>query len=755
MTAERFTLLWGLFAAACASYLLAPHWISLAALLLISCLILKQCRQALTYLLIPLCLLSGLYFDHVQSGLRLIERQPERELTFGGQLMPDQFKIDGQAFSAILKLKDGRKVRLYWRIPSQAIQKRLLKESSVLKVEGSGKIGPIAGPTNFAQFDAKAYYRSQGIVQQIQAEQLDFQEDSVRFGQIEKTLRQWHAELIHAAQKLPKPLSYYSQALILGDNAEELYDDNPGIQVLGLIHLFSVSGFQVNLLTAIVLALTKRLGFLREVSLLILILLLPLYFLFSASPPILMRAIIAGELGLFKKLRRKRWSPVTIWSIALLVSLFYCPGILLTLGGQLSFILTFALLFSRQLSSWQRNLSLGMISLPLIVSQQYQWHLLQTLANFVAIPLFEGWIAPLVLLGFIGQKIAGIADCSNFLLNIFARSIDLTANLPGNFVIGRLSPTVLLILLALAFVTMSKKRIRRRIAGLVFLLVIIGSYYFNHHPGKGEYTTFDIGQGDAALLCPANRKGITLIDTGGEVTFQQAAWQVRHQQKSRAETVIVPYLYSRGIDHLDFLVLTHQDQDHLGNAGKVLGKIPVKYVLIPAGMKSRPAFKQKIQPYLRKAEVVEVTDKVKLRDFPGQILHPFQAGKGESEDSIAISAAIGPHKLFTAGDLDRSGERAILAAYPNLRADILKAGHHGSKTATDPELLKQLKVREALISAGRNNRYHHPHEETIANLQAAGVKIISTQNHGMLRYIYSGRQSDFEVKILDEASTVK
>ena len=164
-----------------------------------------------------------------------------------------------------------------------------------------------------------------------------------------------------------------------------------------------------------------------------------------------------------------------------------------------------------------------------------------------------------------------------------------------------------------------------------------------------------------------------------EVTRQQVSGQ-----RSAGETVIVNYLHSLSIGRVDYLVLTHHDLDHIGNAKVILEKVVVKYVVVPAGMAQQTAFQQEIQPFLGRAKVVEVTAGTALPHFPGQILHPFHSGHAENDDSIAIWSRIGGQNILTAGDLGQAGEAELVARYPDMRVDMLKLGHHGSKKATNP-----------------------------------------------------------------------
>lgn len=396
-----------------------------------------------------------------------------------------------------------------------------------------------------------------------------------------------------------------------------------------------------------------------------------------------------------------------------------------------------------------------MVSFVLITPQQYTWHILQTLANWAAIPLFSLVIVPCVLIGWLGQPLVEVVRCMNSVIAFFARTLDDLAQLPGQLIIGKLPWWLIICLLVLAiisFVTHKKIAYVARWAWAIFLVIGIMSMKY---PLRGEFTTFDIGQGDAALLRTPGNRVVTLIDTGGAPQFgQQQPWQQASGQRSAGETVIVNYLHSLSIGRVDYLVLTHHDLDHIGYAKVILEKLRVKYVVVPAGMAQQTAFQQEIQPFLGRAKVVEVTAETSLLNFPGQILHPFHKGNAENDDSIALFSRIGGQNILTAGDLGQDGEAKLVARYPDIRVDMLKLGHHGSKTATNPMAVSHWQPKIALISAGRENRYHHPHLETLKTIQENGLTIYNTQTNGMIRYSYVGEKGRFEVKFPNESATI-
>ncbi|GAY74124.1 late competence protein ComEC, DNA transport [Lentilactobacillus kosonis] len=130
-----------------------------------------------------------------------------------------------------------------------------------------------------------------------------------------------------------------------------------------------------------------------------------------------------------------------------------------------------------------------------------------------------------------------------------------------------------------------------------------------------------------------------------------------------------------------------------------------------------------------------------------QVLHPFIPGKGENHDSMVLFGTYGGKRWLFTGDLDRQGELDVIHKYPGLQIDVLKVGHHGSKTSSDPVFIHTIQPQVALISAGRNNRYHHPNDETIATLTNKRRLIINSQISGMVRYKYWHNLGRFEATV--------
>jgi len=253
------------------------------------------------------------------------------------------------------------------------------------------------------------------------------------------------------------------------------------------------------------------------------------------------------------------------------------------------------------------------------------------------------------------------------------------------------------------------------------------------HPLENEITIIDIGQGDSILLRDWRGKTI-LIDTGGKVDLgQKEAWKKR-RSTSNAERTLLPYLKSRGIDEIDHMILTHTDTDHMGDLEVLATKVRIKEINISKGSLKKDSFVRLLKRLNLPVKTLEAGDQLSIFDGSAEVLYPVEIGDGSNNDSIVLYGRFyGLSFLFT-GDLEEEGEKTLLARYPQLRVDVLKAGHHGSKGSSHPAFLEKIQAKIALISAGEKNRYQHPHQETLERFKELQMTVFRTDQQGAIRF---------------------
>ena len=303
---------------------------------------------------------------------------------------------------------------------------------------------------------------------------------------------------------------------------------------------------------------------------------------------------------------------------------------------------------------------------------------------------------------------------------------------PRPLIFGKPNLWLLVALLLVLALIYDFRRKKSWLLSFSFLALLL--FFLTKHPLQNEITVVDIGQGDSIFLRDWQGRTI-LIDVGGRVEIgKKEAWQER-QTSSNAEKTLIPYLKSRGVASLDVLVLTHTDTDHMGDMLEVAQHFSIKEIYVSKGSLTQSDFVQKLEQIETSVHVVEVGDEIPVFDSALQVLYPSRTGDGGNDDSIVLYGEFFQTKFLFTGDLEKQGETELLQRFPQLKADVLKAGHHGSKGSSSPEFLEQIQPKLALISAGQNNRYRHPHQETLERFEKLNTAIYRTDQQGAIRLI--------------------
>ncbi len=238
----------------------------------------------------------------------------------------------------------------------------------------------------------------------------------------------------------------------------------------------------------------------------------------------------------------------------------------------------------------------------------------------------------------------------------------------------------------------------------------------------------NVGQGDAILIRTPNGKNI-LIDGGPD-------------RKILAELKEVMPFFDNTVDYMMF---THPDKDHFEGLIHVLKKYPVKQILFTGVYKNNylsNAFFKAAREKNIKITVVDEKSDISLADGTTiDIVFPFHqtlaAQKATNNSSLIINIIYGNNKILLTGDSEIDTEEKLLAASSKIDADILKVGHHGSKTSSSMDFLKVVTPKYSVIEVGKDNQYRHPHQSTLENLKKMGSKIFRTDLDGRIEFIMS------------------
>ncbi len=244
-------------------------------------------------------------------------------------------------------------------------------------------------------------------------------------------------------------------------------------------------------------------------------------------------------------------------------------------------------------------------------------------------------------------------------------------------------------------------------------------------------TFLDVGQGDSAVIeTPSGR--VVVIDGGG------APGTDEREGRDPGSRIVVPFLRARGISTVDLLVLTHPDDDHVQGLLAVVQRLRVMSAL-DSGFVSEdgaPCTRLRSALLARQIPVAQARRGEKIDLGSGiylEILHPDNnylknTHSDTNNNAIVLRLVYKNTRILFTADLEDQGERDLLNSHQNLSADVLKVGHHGSRGSTSENFLRRVSPKIGVISCGRENRFGHPHKETLDRLQ--GIQLFRTDTQG-------------------------
>ncbi|HLZ90280.1 MAG TPA: DNA internalization-related competence protein ComEC/Rec2 [Candidatus Acidoferrum sp.] len=399
-------------------------------------------------------------------------------------------------------------------------------------------------------------------------------------------------------------------------------------------------------------------------------------------------------------------------------------------------------------------LQIGM--LPLMARDFHRITLAAPLANLAAVPL-TGVVVPL---GFLtlgsalvlpgpGRVLAiPLAYITLILLRIvhgFAGLPKWSYRIPGprQWVVMAFFLCAVLLAVALRMAHPWHRRMACALsAGLTACALLIALFPFApvRSAGKLEISVLDVGQGDSLFVVWPRGKTM-LVDGGG-------AFGGFEGQSSRGidpgEEAVSPYLWARGFQRLDVVALTHAHQDHLGGLAAILENFHVRELWIGREVSSTALARIEQMARDRSIPVKHEAraNRFAWDDVEGRFFWPEESSEvvspaAKNDDSLVLKLQYDDRAVMLPGDAEQGAEHAILAESSpgELRAEVLKIGHHGSKNSTTPEFLAAVNPRLAVISVGEDNPYGHPSAELLERLARAGIRVLRTDRNGAVHML--------------------
>lgn len=631
---------------------------------------------------------------------------------------------------------EGKKLQLYF-------DQELAVGTQVLVC---GEVTYAYPPTNPGEWDALSYQRIQGIAGSV------FSPRSVEILSDQRVSPfLWWARLVSDSKKLfarnlqkiyRDEYGILFSAALFGYREEgfsELYETFRG---RGIAHLLAISGLHLSIVASFLQRLLgKRLP--KQKAQLMVTLGLWLYGLFCGLSFSILRACLMESLSLMALLFGREKDRLSIGALSGLILLLIQPLYLF----QSSFWYTYSALAGIYFSYLFTGLlakspfpylkylgvpvSVGFFTLP--VSAYYSYHIapLSFLINAFAIPMFS-LLMPLAFLSLLLSLLhpslgQGVALLAEGMARVLLAGSSGASSIWGSVSVGR--PSLLLLLLYYSLLgglwgylfirdrMLKRAFLRRFLKGEAILLglsLIIGLYQFF----SLRITFLDVGQGDCCVI--EYRGKCVIIDGGGS-----------YEQK------LQPYLFYRGIRRIDLLILSHPDLDHI-SALLELSQDPL--IRVETLICSRASSNQTENLQLLSARIQERGgsvrfaaggDRVSVEDLSIRFLSPTRFYEDTNQDSLVALLSREPLEVLFLGDISDYVERRLYHEFaPSAPVRILKAAHHGSRFASDEAFLAYYEPTFTLISCGRNNRYNHPHPETVARYRAQSLSLATTAGRG-------------------------
>lgn len=280
---------------------------------------------------------------------------------------------------------------------------------------------------------------------------------------------------------------------------------------------------------------------------------------------------------------------------------------------------------------------------------------------------------------------------------------------------------------------------RKKLLSLIFVVIVICAYAFSHLDSKekkfdvGDLAEevavhfIDVGQGDCALIQSADVN--ILIDSG----------------PPSCRDDLFDYIDSLGVETFEYAIFTHPHSDHIGPADKVVEKYEFKNVILPDAI-STSGYYERLLDALDREECNVISGEAgksfDIGDIKLELFAPYSYyDKSDINDmSVVCKLTYKDASFLFTGDAESFSEKQMLANGCDLDVDVLKVGHHGSNSSSKAEFLEAVSPQIAIISAGEDNDYGHPHREVVERLENNGIETYITCEVGSIVVITDGKE---------------
>ena len=526
--------------------------------------------------------------------------------------------------------------------------------------------------------------------------------------------------IINRINKIDNP---YLNTFILGDNSKLTDGVLNSYRTNGISHLFALSGMHIGL---IVLVLEFLLHKFNSKNKFIIIMVILFYFFLTNYSKSIIRAGLLYIMLLLNKKYKFKLSTLKILILLLSISLIVNPYNLYNTSFIFTYLVTISLVLNHRLINKYHNYFMKIlmtsfiafiVTIPIMINNYFSINLLGIFLNIIFVPLVSLIIFPSSIIVFIIPSLNNVLNLFVLILekvSLFFSSIKLF-----NLTLCHINIVVFIVYyIAIIVVLIMLNKNNYTYLLIVIILIIIHTNY-RLIDSNAYYITLDVKQGDSSILILPNNKGNIMIDTGGGYN------------NDITNNILIPSLKSRGIKKLNYLIITHGDYDHMGEAINLVNNFKVEKVIFNCGEYND--LEKELTKVLDKKKIPYYSC-IKELNIDNNKLYFLQTKEydDENDNSNVIYTDINGYKFMYMGDAGVEKEKDILDNYNISDVDVIKVGHHGSKTSSSEEFINEINPKYSIISVGKNNRYGHPNKEVLDNLK--DTKIYRTDLDGSIMF---------------------
>ncbi len=700
----------------------------------------------------PLCLVClmfiifcGRYQVHVPADSIFADGKQEMEIVLTGQV----YRIEQTSEYQLLYLKDN----------SITYQNQNFFESNIFvydkefhnvkignTVQVFGEANAFFLARNTGNFDARNYYARLGFFGNV------YGDDVVVVSEKTFLIRQWLFELKCKWSNLLKRVfdkedSGIMQAILLGEkkhievDIKELYRKN------GISHILAISGLHITFIGMGLYQFLRKGGLGLGLSSVFSISLLMAYVWLTGMSISAVRAFLMLTIRVGADLCGRNYDMPTSWLLSGAIMIAWHPEYILDAGFLLSYGAVAGVIFVApavrklfpKITSIVKGLDVGVgvgiILFPILLHYYYELSLYSVLLNLIVVPL----TTVLLGCGIVGSLICLFSfPIGNVVFAICKWVLRLFEKLPGKSIVTGEAPLwffilfyccVAVLLFAQYLNREERKRIKCYLASIFIGLMMLSTQFYDNS-GQVEIVFLDVGQGDCIFI-----KGPTgetyLVDGGSSDVTEVGKYR------------ILPFLKSQGVNHLDYVFVTHGDFDHYSGVEELLGSdIEIHKLVFPSTYKNEQTLlelgKQALE-YDARVTYIDQQEQIQEEELSITCIYPYSTYKGTvgNESSLVLSVTYGEWDILLTGDVEEKGEETLtnLLVERGQKYEVLKVAHHGSKNSSKENFLQTICPEIAIVSAGENNSYGHPHEETMDRLRKKRCKILNTAECGEIRIV--------------------